>query len=40
MFGAITRKITVNQLAPRLRAASDSVLTSIAFSPAASARYA
>ena len=38
MFGAITRTITVNQLAPRLRAASDRVVTSIAVSPAASAR--
>ena len=34
----ITRTITVNQLAPRLRAASDSVVTSIAPSPVASAR--
>ena len=38
LFGAITRTITVNQLAPRLRAASDKVVTSIAVSPAASAR--
>ena len=38
MFGEITRTITLNQLAPRLRAASESVFTSIAPSPAASAR--
>ena len=38
MLGAMIRTITVNQLAPRLRAASDSVLTSIAFSPVTSAR--
>src|SRR5438876_1098423 len=40
MFGAMTRKITVPQPAPRLRAASESVLTSIAERPASSARYA
>ena len=38
MFGTITRAITVNQLAPRLRAASDNVRTSIDSRPAASAR--
>ena len=33
MFGAMTRNITVNQRAPRLRAASASVVTSMASSP-------
>ena len=40
MFGSTTRHITVAQLAPRLRAASASVFTSIADSPASIARYA
>ena len=38
MFGTTTRTMTVAQPAPRLRAASASVVTSIAASPASSAR--
>ena len=38
MLGATTLVITVSQPAPRLRAASDSVFTSIADSPASNAR--
>ena len=38
MFGSTTRHITVAQPAPRLRAASASVRTSIADSPASMAR--
>src|SRR5205823_179361 len=40
MLGTTTRHITVAQLAPRLRAASASVRTSIADRPASIARYA
>ena len=39
MFGTITRSITVPQPAPRLRAASVRVGTSIACRPASSDRY-
>ncbi len=38
MLGTITRNITVSQLAPRLRAASDKVVTSIAPIPTDRAR--
>src|SRR4029077_8700285 len=38
MLGTMTRHMTVNQSAPRLRAASESVFTSIAERPASSAR--
>ena len=40
MFGTMTRHMTVNHPAPRLRAASDRVLMSIAARPASSERYA
>ena len=38
MLGTMTLTITVNQLAPRLRAASAKVFTSMADSPASRAR--
>ena len=40
MLGTMTRHMTVNHPAPRLRAASDRVLMSIAARPASSDRYA